>query len=156
MMIATVKGAFPDVDGTIRWDGEHLENAAVEARIDTRSITTHNQLRDDHLRSGDFLFAEQWSTITFTSTSVEPTRRDQLNIYGDLTIRDQTRPVVLAVEYQGQITDTEAKLRAAFTGTTSLSRKDFGITWNQRLDGGGVVVGDAVKVVLHISAVRQR
>jgi polyisoprenoid-binding protein YceI len=77
-------------------------------------------------------------------------------INGDLTIRDRTHPIVLAVEYQGQIRDTEGKQRAAFTGITSLSRKDFGITWNQRLDGGGVVVGDTVKVALDISAVRQR
>lgn len=155
MMIATVKGAFQHVDGTIRWDGEHLENAAVEARIDTQSITTHNQMRDDHLRSGDFFLVEQWPTITFTSTSVEPASRDQFVINGDLTIRDRTRPVVLAVEYEGQITDNEGTQRAAFMGTTSLSRKNFGITWNQRLDGGGVVVSDTVKVVLDISAVRQ-
>lgn len=156
VMIATVKGAFQHVDGTIRWDGEHFGNAAVEARIDARSITTHNQMRDDHLRSGDFFLAEQWPTITFTSTSVEPAGRDRFVIYGDLTIRDRTRPVVLAIEYEGQITDNEGKQRAAFRGTTSLSRKDFGITWNQRLDGGGVVVGDTVKIVLDISAVRQR
>lgn len=156
MMIATVKGAFPDVDGSIRWDGERLENATVEARIDTRSITTHNQIRDRDLRSDDFFAVEQWPTITFTSTSVEPTGRDRLMLSGDLTIRDQTRPVVLAVEYEGQIRDNQGMQRAAFTGTTSLSRKEFGISWNQRLDGGGVVVSDTVKVVLDISAVRQR
>ena len=155
MMIATVKGAFQRVNGTIRWDGEHLQNADVEARIDARSITTHNQMRDDHLRSNDFFAAEQWPTITFTSTRVEPGSRHQLVLYGNLTIRDQTRPVVIAVDYEGQITDNEDNQRAAFTGTTSLSRKDFGITWNQRLDGGGVVVGDTVKVALDISAVRQ-
>ncbi|HEX5164929.1 MAG TPA: YceI family protein [Thermomicrobiales bacterium] len=155
MMIATVKGAFPDVDGSIHWDGEHVENAAVEVRIDTRSITTHNALRDDDLRSEHFFAVEQWPTMTFTSTHVEPTGRDQFTVTGDLTIRDQTRPVVLAVEYQGQITDTGGKQRAAFSATTSLSRKDFGISWNERLDGGGVVVGDTIKVMLDIAAVRQ-
>lgn len=156
MMIANVKGAFPDVEGSIRWDGEHLENATVEARIDTRSITTHNQLRDRDLRSDDFFAVGQWPTISFTSTSVEPGTRDEFLIHGDLTIRDRTRPVVLAVEYPRRITDTEGRQRAAFTATTSLSRKEFGITWYQRLDGGGVVVGDTVKVELDISVVRQR
>jgi polyisoprenoid-binding protein YceI len=155
VMIATVKGAFQIFDGAIRWDGEHFEDAAVEVRIDARSITTHNQTRDDDLRSDHFFAAERWPTITFTSRSVEPTGRDRFMISGDLTIRGQTRPVVLAVECRGQISDDEGRQLAAFTGMTSLSRKDFGITWNQRLDGGGVVVGDTVKIALDISAVRQ-
>jgi polyisoprenoid-binding protein YceI len=155
MMIATVKGAFPDVDGSIRWDGAHFENAAVEVRIDTRSIATHNQIRDNDLRSDHFFAVEQWPTMTFTSTSVEPTGRYRFMVNGELTIRDQKRPVVIAVEYRGQIVDTGGQRRAAFSGTTSLSRKEFGITWNERLDGGGVVVGDTVKVMLDISVIRQ-
>jgi polyisoprenoid-binding protein YceI len=86
------------------------------------------------------------------STSVEPTGRDQFVVNGDLTIRDQS---VLAVEYQGQIRDSKGQQCAAFAATTSLSRKDFGISWNERPDGGDVVVGDTVKVMLDISAVRQ-
>jgi polyisoprenoid-binding protein YceI len=157
MMIATVRGAFQHIEGTLHWDGEYFEAASVEARIDASSITTNNQLRDNHLRSGDFFMVEQWPTITFKSanSSVAATGRDQFMISGDLTIRDRTRPVVLAVEYKGQVTDNQRMQRAAFTATASLSRKDFGITWNQRLDGGGVVVGDTVKVVLDIVAVRQ-
>ena len=155
LVIATVKGAFQHFDGTIHWDGEHFESASVEARIEVHSITTHNQVRDNHLRSADFFLAEQWPHMTFRSTRVEPTGRDQFVIYGDLTIRDMTRPVVIAAEYLGQIRDGDGKQRAAFTGMTSINRKEFGINWNQGLETGGVVVGDTVKVSLHISAVRQ-
>jgi polyisoprenoid-binding protein YceI len=155
MMIETVNGAFQVFDGTLRWDGNDMAQAAVEVRIATQSITTHNQKRDDHLRSNDFFAVEQWPTITFTSTRVEPTGPDRWDLYGELTIRDHTRPIVLAVAYQGQDREDGGQRRAEFTGTTSLRRKDFGITWNERLDGGGVVVGNTVKVALHISAVRQ-
>ena len=155
LIIATVKGAFQRFEGTIWWDGEHLESASVETRIETQGITTHNQLRDDHLRSADFLHAEKWPVITFKSTRIEPTGRHQFMIHGDLTIRDNTRPAALAAEYLGQIRDGEGMQRAAFTGMTSIDRKEFGINWNQRLESGGVVVGDTVKVTLYISAVRQ-
>lgn len=155
MMIATVTGTFENVSGTIHWDGEHLESAAVEASIATQSISTHNQLRDNHLRSGDFLLAERFPDITFASTSIELTGADRFKIHGDLTIRDRTLPIVLDTKYRGQIAEGAGKHRAAFSGTTRLSRKAFGVSWNERLDGGGVVVSDTVKVTLNISAVQQ-
>jgi polyisoprenoid-binding protein YceI len=155
LLIATVKGAFQRFDGTIHWDGAHIDSATVEARIDAQSITTNNQARDNHLRSADFLDAEHWPTITFASTKVELTGSDQFTIAGDLTIRGMTQPIVLAAEYLGQIRDGDAKQHAAFSATTVISRKLFGINWNQRIETGGVAVGDSVKIELHISVVRQ-
>ncbi len=155
MMISTVKGMFQHVEGTIQWDGQNVESASVNARIDSSSITTFNEMRDNHLRTNDFFNAEQWPDITFKSTRVEQDG-DDIKVYGDLTIRDVTRPVVLDTEFEGLVEkDAFGKRRAAFTATTEINRKDFGVNWNAALETGGVAVSDKVKVTLHIAAVRQ-
>lgn len=156
MMISTVKGAFQHVEGTITWDGHDFETAQVRARIDTGSITTHNEQRDQHLRTNDFFNAEQWPDIVFESTRVEQHGDDEFKVYGNLTVRDATRPVVLDTEFDGLVEkDAFGKRRAGFTATTDINRKDFGINWNAALETGGVLVGDKVKITLHIAAVQQ-
>jgi polyisoprenoid-binding protein YceI len=154
MMISTVKGMFQQVEGTINWDGQNFESANVEARIDSSSITTFNEMRDNHLRTNDFFNAEQWPDMTFKSTRIEPDGDSEFKLHGDLTIRGETRPVVLDAEFEGLMEkDAFGKRRAAFTAETSINRKDFGINWNGAIESGGVVVGDKVKVTLHIAAV---
>jgi polyisoprenoid-binding protein YceI len=155
MMIATVKGSFQQVEGTVAFDEARPEAASVNARIDASSITTHNEMRDNHLRTNDFFNAEKWPHITFDSTRVEPAGAGEYKVYGDLTVRDVTKPVVLHTEYEGQIKDGYGKQRAAFTATTEINRKEFGINWNAALEAGGVAVGDKVKITLHIAAVLQ-
>lgn len=156
MMISTVKGQFSNVEGEIQWDGQNLESASVEARIDAASATTFNEMRDNHLRTNDFFNAEQWPYLTFTSTRIEPVDGDEFRIYGDLTIRDITRPVVLDAEYEGLMEqDAFGMRRAAFTATTAINRREFGVNWNGAIESGGVVVGDKVKVTLHIAIVQQ-
>jgi polyisoprenoid-binding protein YceI len=93
--------------------------------------------------------------ITFRSTGVERVDDDEWKVYGDLTIRDVTRPVVLEAEFEGQILDAFGKQRAAFTATTAINRRDFGLNWNGVIEAGGVVVQDKVKITLHIAALRQ-
>lgn len=155
MMISTVKGQFSDLEGAIRFDANDPESSFVEASIDTASITTFNEQRDEHLRTNDFFNAEQYREITFKSNQVEVVDEDRLKVHGDLTIRDVTKPVVLDTEYEGQIVDAYGQQRASFTATTEISRSDFGINWNAALETGGVVVSDKVKVTLHIAAVQQ-
>jgi polyisoprenoid-binding protein YceI len=156
MLVSTVKGSFQHVEGEITWDGQNFDSAQVSARIDSASITTYNEMRDNHLRTNDFFNAEQWPNITFRSTRVEPNGNDQLKIYGDLTVRDVTRSVVLDTEFDGLVEkDAYGKRRAAFTATTTINRKDFGVNWNAALETGGVAVADKVKVTLHIAAVPQ-
>lgn len=155
MMISTVKGQFSDVEGTIQLNAEQPEMSAVNAKIDTSSITTFNEQRDEHLRTNDFFNAEQWPDMTFQSTKVEQVSDDRSKVHGDLTIRDVTKPVVLDTEFDGQILDAFGKQRTAFTATTEINRKDFGINWNGAIEAGGVVVGDKVKVTLHIAATLQ-
>jgi polyisoprenoid-binding protein YceI len=155
MMISTVKGMFQHVEGTVDWDGTQFESARVEARIDSSSITTFNEMRDNHLRTNDFFNAEQWPDMTFRSTRIEPNGDDTFKIHGDLTIRDITQPVVLDTEFEGLMDrDAFGKRRAAFTAETSINRKDFGVNWNGTIEAGGVVVGDKVKITLHIAIVQ--
>ncbi len=156
MMISTVKGMFQHVEGSAQWDGQNFETASVNARIDSSSITTFNEMRDNHLRNNDFFNAEQWPDMTFQSTGVEPDGDGEFKIHGDLTIRDVTQPVVLDTEFEGLMEKVAfGKRRSAFTAETSLNRKDFGVNWNGAIESGGVVVGDKVKVTLHIALVQQ-
>lgn len=155
MMISTVKGQFGAVEGTITLDPTNISSASVDARIDTSTITTHNEMRDNHLRTNDFFNAEDFRYITFKSTGIEPKGDDEFKINGDLTIRDVTKPVTLDGVFEGVMEkDAFGKRRAAFSATTSINRKDFGVNWNGAIEGGGVVVGDKVKVELNIAAVQ--
>jgi polyisoprenoid-binding protein YceI len=111
MMISTVKGQFSNVEGTIQLDADQPEKSAVNAKIDTSSITTFNEQRDEHLRTNDFFNAEQWPDMTFQSTKVEQVSDDRSKVHGDLTIRDVTKPVVLDTEFDGQILDVRQAAR---------------------------------------------
>jgi polyisoprenoid-binding protein YceI len=155
MMISTVKGMFQHVEGNVHWDGKNFETASVNARIDSSSITTFNEMRDNHLRTNDFFNAEQWPNLTFQSSRIEPDGDGQFKIHGDLTIRDATQPVILDTEFEGLMEkDAFGKRRAAFTAETTVNRKDFGVNWNGTIEAGGVVVGDKVKVTLHVAIVQ--
>lgn len=156
MMLTTVKGRFRDFNATLQIDEAHPENSSVTATIDVASIDTNVPDRDAHLRSDDFLNAEKFPHITFRSTRVEHVEGDRWKVTGDLTIRDVTKPVTLDVEFEGRITDPWGNDRAAFSAETSISRKEFNVRWNQVLETGGVVVGDNVKISLHIEAVRNK
>ena len=155
MMVATVKGRFGAFTGTLTFDEADPARAGVEASIDIASIITGEQNRDAHLRGADFFDAETYPTATFRSTRVEPAGDGRATVYGDLTIRGITREAALDTEYEGQITDAYGKRRAAFTAEATISRKEFGLTWNPLLESGGTVVGDRVRLTLNIAAVRE-
>ena len=154
MMISTVKGRFRDVQGSIELDEQHPENSTVRAAIDTASVDTGVEQRDAHLRSGDFFDTERFPTISFRSTRVER-EGDDWKVYGDLTIRDVTRPVTLDVEFCGVATDPWGNLRAAFLASTEINRDEFDVSWNQALEGGGFLVGKGVRIELDVEAVRE-
>lgn len=155
LVVTTVKGRFRELDGTIEIDEAAPERSSVVASIDVASVDTNVADRDAHLRSDDFFNAEQYPKITFRSTRVERVGSERYKVYGELTIRDVTKEVALDVEYEGQIDDPWGGRRAAFTATTRVSRKEFGVKWNQLIETGGAVVSDDVKVALHIEVVRQ-
>ena len=155
MMIATVKGAFTGVSGAIVIDEEHFANSSVEVDIDTASITTRDQKRDEHLRSADFFNVEAYPTLHFASTAVKDIDGEEFTLAGDLTIAGVTRPVDLRVKQTGTAVSPWGATVTGFEADTKINRKDFGLTWNVALEAGGFAVGDQVKIHLDIEAIRQ-
>lgn len=155
MMVATVKGRFTGVSGTIVADELDPARSSVEIEIDTASIDTRNEQRDGHLRSADFLDAEQYPKITFKSTRVERQAEDRLRVVGDLTVRGTASEVVLDTTINGQGLNPWGMTVAGFSAETTINRHDFGASWNVPLEAGGVLVGEKVKIVIEVEAVKK-
>lgn len=150
MMVSKVRGSFGTVEGTVSV-GERPEDSSVDVEIDAATINTQMPMRDDHLRSPDFLDIERFPRLRFRSISVRRTEGNRLRIEGELTIRDVTRPVVLDAEYIGPAPGTDP--RVAFSARTRIDREEFGITWNQALEAGGVLVGPTVDIEIDVALV---
>jgi polyisoprenoid-binding protein YceI len=155
LVVAKVRGAFRRWTGTIRMDEHDLARTEVDVSIETASVDTGIEQRDDHLRSADFFDVERFPAMTFRSTGVEKAEDGSLKLRGNLTLHGVTRPVVLDVEYAGTQQDPWGGRRAGFSARTSLDRRDFGLTYNQLLETGGVVVGEKVEVDIELEAVKQ-
>jgi polyisoprenoid-binding protein YceI len=155
LMVSTVKGRFKQLEGQISLDEADLPRSSVRATIDVASVETSVEMRADDLRSDNFFGVDRFPTMRFNSTSVERIDDDNWKVRGDLTIRDVTREVVLDTEFEGCGKGMQGEERVGFTAQTTLNRHDFGLTYNAVLETGGVVVGDKVKVTLHIEAVKQ-
>jgi len=152
MMFSTVKGRFGDFTGEINLDDQDLPNSSVNVEIQTSSVDTRDAGRDGHLASADFFDAENFPTITFTSTNVEAAKGDEFKVTGDLTLHGVTRPAVLTVEQTGRGMSPFGFPVTGFTATTKISRKEFGLEWNAALETGGVLVGDDIKISIEIEA----
>ena len=151
LMITKVRGRFGSFSGAFTV-AEVPEESSVEVTIDAASVDTSQPQRDEHLRSADFLDAEHYPTLTFTSTSVT-LDGDDWKVAGDLTVHGTTRPVVLAVEFDGANTTPWGTQAVAFSASTEIDREDWGLTYNQALEAGGVVVGKKVRIELNVEAV---
>jgi len=154
MMISTVKGRFGDVSGTITLDEADLSGSSVEVDIDVASIDTRQADRDAHLRSADFFDVENHPKITYRSRRVEVVGENRFRVIGDLTIRGETREVVLDATFEGRGKDPWGNEKAGFTAQAVIDRRDFGLTWNAALETGGILVGNEVKINLEIQATR--
>lgn len=154
LMISTVKGRFGDVSGTVQVDAADPAKAIVDVTINVASIDTREAQRDTHLRSTDFFDVERVPTMRFKSTRIS-TAGDDLKVTGDLTIRDVTRQVTLTVTPEGQGKDPWGGERAGYSAKGKVNRSDFGLTWNQALETGGVVVGDEIKISIDVELVKQ-
>ena len=146
LMISTVKGRFGDVTGEVTINPDNPADATVEVTIQTASIDTRQEQRDAHLRSADFFDADKWPAITFKGNRVEGDTDSEFKLFGNLTIRGVTRPIVLQVTKEGEGSDPWGGVRAAFSAKGKIDRRDFGLTWNQALEAGGFVVGDEIKI----------
>jgi polyisoprenoid-binding protein YceI len=146
MMITNVKGRLGGIKGTIDMDDKDLSKSKVDVSLEAGTINTENAKRDEHLKSPDFFDVQKFPQIKFVSKKVTK-NKDNIRVSGDLTIRGITKPVDLTVDGPTpSIKDPWGKVKRGFSATTKINRKDFGITWNKSLDGGGVVVGDEVKI----------
>lgn len=152
MMFTTAKGRFQDFSGAITLDEQNVGSSSVDVTIQPASINTQAEDRDAHLRGVDFFDAERFPDVTFRSTSVESAGGDDLRITGDLTITGVTRQVVLDAAFQGRGKNPWGQEVIGYEATTRFNRKDFGLTWNQALESGGVLVSEEVKLNLDIQA----
>jgi polyisoprenoid-binding protein YceI len=154
LMVSKVHGRFTTWKGALAFDEKQPATARLDVEIDAASIDTREPQRDAHLQSPDFLDVAKYPHITFKSASATPTGAGRFQVKGDLTIRGTTRPVTLEVEYAGRVKDPWGGERAGFSARTTISRKDFGLAWNQLLEGGGFVVDDKVEISIEAEAVR--
>jgi polyisoprenoid-binding protein YceI len=155
-MISSVKGAFGDVQGTVSVDESDPRSVLVDVTIQVASIDTRQEQRDAHLRSADFFDALRFPSITFRSRMIAGSYLDgEFRLVGDLTIRGVTREVTLDVATEGHLTDPWGAERAGFSAQGRIDRTDFGLTWNQVLDTGGVLVSNEVKIFVEVELIRQ-
>lgn len=154
MVISKVRGLFTRWDGALDFDETKPEASKVSVKIEAASIDTREPKRDEHLRSADFFDVAQYPTLTFESTKVEKRSETEYRIFGDLTIHGVTKHVELEAEYEGAGKDPWGGQRVGFQARTTISRKDFGLTWNQVLETGGALVADKIEITLDVEAVK--
>jgi polyisoprenoid-binding protein YceI len=154
LVVAKTRGRFASFRGSVVI-GEDPLASSVDVEIDVASVDTRDERRDDHLRSPDFFDAEAHPVMRYRSRGVRAADHGHFVLEGDLTVRDVTRPVALTVEFDGAVTDPWGGTRAAFSASAQVDREDFGLTWNQALEGGGVVVGKIVSIEIEAEAVLQ-
>ena len=148
MLISNVKGAFTKVSGTVQYDPAHVGKTSVEAVIDAASVDTRVEARDKDLRSANFFDVEKYPTLTFKSKRAEM-KGGKLNLIGDLTIHGVTREVVLVVDdITPPVKDIAGRVHVGASASTKINRKDFGLTWNRLIEGGGAVVSDEVAITI--------
>jgi polyisoprenoid-binding protein YceI len=156
LMIATVRGRFAGVAGTVQLDETNPANSKVNVEIDVRSIDTRQEQRDNHLRSPDFFDVEKYPTMHFAGKRIEGDTSGKFRLIGDLTIRGISQEVALDVTAEGRVRDPWGNDRAGFSASGKISRSAFGLTWNQLLEAGGVAVGDEVRLSLDVELVHQK
>lgn len=156
LMISTVRGRFGAVNGTVTIDDANPKASKVDVTIDVTSIDTRQEQRDAHLRSADFFDVANFPTMHFVSKKVVGDVTDEFQLVGDLTIRGITKEVTLEVKAEGRGMDPWGNERAGFSAKGKITRSEFGLTWNQMLEAGGVAVSDEVKLVIDAEVVRQK
>jgi polyisoprenoid-binding protein YceI len=152
MVITSVKGKFNEFDGAIMYDENDLTKTAVTGSIAVASINTGNEKRDSHLKSEEFFHAEKHPEITFASKRVIK-REDGYVMIGDLTMRGVTKEIEIPFQVVGKITDPMGNIRIGIQARATINRQDFGVSWSKALEGGGLIVGNDVKIELDVEAI---
>ncbi|MBA3899031.1 MAG: YceI family protein [Bacteroidetes bacterium] len=155
LMITNVKGSFRDYNATITTEGEDFVNPNVEFTAKTASIDTADDKRDAHLRSADFFDSENYPELKFISTGYERIDTENFTLYGDLTIKNITKPVKLNVVFEGIMKDPYGQTKAGFTIEGKFNRKEWELNWNAALEAGGVLVGDEIRVMCEVQMTKE-
>lgn len=156
LMVSTVRGSFPKVSGTIQLDEQDFTKSTIQAALDANSLDTGVEKRDQHLKSPDFFDVAKHPTLTFTSKKIQKVGDGQYDVTGDLTMHDVTKEVMLKVEGQPKpFRDPNGMMRIGGMATTKINRKDFGLTWNQALETGGVLIGDDVTITIDVELMQK-
>lgn len=155
LAISNVYGKFTKFSGEFSFDPNAPTSSAVNAQIDIASLTTEQVKRDEHLKSPDFFDAVKFPTMKFVSKEVTG-NATELKVLGDLTIKDVTKPVTLTVQFEGQAKDPWGNEKAAFTATTKINRRDFGLVWNKVLETGALLVGEEVTITLEVEGTKKK
>jgi len=155
LVISEVTGYFRNFDGSVKTKGDDFTDADIEISIETKSIDTDNEKRDNHLRSDDFFNAEKHPQIKFKSKSMKKTDDNKYKLTGDLTIRDVTKEVELDVEYGGSVVDFAKNTRVGFKIKGTLNRFDYNLKWNALIETGGAVVGSEVELICNVELVKE-
>lgn len=156
LMISTVRGRFGAASGTVIIDEDKPANSKVDINVDVTSIDTRQEQRDAHLRSPDFFDAANHPVMRFVGTRIDGDINGDFKLVGDLTIRGTTREITLDVTAEGRGGDPWGGQRAGFSAKGKVNRGEFGLTWNQVLEAGGVTVSDEVKLSIEAQLVRQK
>ena len=155
LMISTVTGSFKIFDATLESKQNDFSDAKISFNADIASITTGNEQRDGHLKGEEFFDVAKYSTVSFVSTSFTKVDSSDYELAGNLTIKDVTKPVILAVKYGGTMIDFYGQFKAGFDISGKISRSEFGLTWSAVTEAGGIVVSDGVKLDLSIQMIKQ-
>lgn len=156
LMFTNVSGSFDKFEINTETDNENFNNAVITFSAEAASVSTGNEQRDQHLKSAEFFDAEKFPLIKFSATKYENVDNDgSYELYGDLTIRDVTKPVKLSVEFGGVLKDPWGNVKAAFTINGKINRKDWGLNWNAALESGGVLVSDEVRINCEVQLIKQ-
>ena len=153
-LVSKVGGEFTEFDGRITADFNNLDVSGVQFSIQAASLDTRNEDRDSHLRSADFFDVEKFPEITFTSTKVTKIDKDSFAVAGILTMHGVSKPITVTVDYLGEMT-AMGGTRAGYELSTTLDRKDFGVSWNRALDTGGFILGNEVEVMINLEVIKQ-
>jgi polyisoprenoid-binding protein YceI len=156
MMISNVRGRFEQLEGVVDYNPKEPEKSSADVKIKADTINTRDPQRDGHLKSADFLNAEKYPHLHFKSNRIEVTSDTTGRIYGDLTIREETHPVVLDVTYNGMAKSPYGGSSAGFSATTTIKRKDWNLTWNVALETGGMLVGEEVKINVDVELIQEQ
>lgn len=155
LMITNVTGYFPKFSVTAEVDGHDFTTAKIDAEVEVASINTNNEQRDGHLRNSDFFETEKFPTMRFKSTEIKKVDDDVFELFGDLTIKDTSKPVKLVVEYSDIVKDPYGNTKAGFSFSGKINRKDWGVSFNAALETGGVMLGEEVKIFGELQLIKQ-